>query len=72
MEFTRITINPNKMGGIPCIRELRIPVETAVGMVAAGMTDEQILAAYPDLEASDIREAVSFTNAARKGSAELE
>jgi len=37
MEFTRITVNPEQMGGIPCIRGLRIPVATIVGMIADGM-----------------------------------
>ena len=60
MKFTRITINPNQMGGVPCIRNLRIPVATVVGMVADGMTDEEILAAYPDLEPEDIREALRY------------
>ena len=45
------------MGGVPCIRTLRIPVATVVGMVTAGMTEAEILEAYPDLEAADIREA---------------
>ncbi len=48
------------MGGVPCIRGLRIPVSTVVGMVAEGMSDPEILAAYPDLEAEDIREAVRY------------
>ena len=47
------------MGGAPCIRGLRIPVATVVGTVADGMTPAEILAAYPDLEAEDIREALS-------------
>ncbi len=38
------------MGGVPCIRGLRIPVATVVGIVAEGMSDSEILAAYPDLE----------------------
>ncbi|GJQ48700.1 hypothetical protein KsCSTR_23700 [Candidatus Kuenenia stuttgartiensis] len=46
MKFTRITINPNQMGGIPCIRGLRIPVATIVGMVADGMSEEEILKAF--------------------------
>lgn len=48
------------MAGVPCIRGLRIPVATVVGMVANGMTNEEILAAYPDLEPDDIREALIF------------
>jgi len=60
MGFTRITVNPNQMGGVACIRGLRIPVATVVGMVAEGMTEAEILGAYPDLEAEDIREALRF------------
>jgi len=48
------------MGGVPCIRGLRIPVSTVVGMVADGMTEEEILEAFPDLESADIREALLF------------
>ncbi|HVM81724.1 MAG TPA: DUF433 domain-containing protein [Stellaceae bacterium] len=60
MRFTRITVDPNQLGGLPCIRGLRIPVATVVGMVADGMAEAQILAAYPDLEADDIHEALRF------------
>jgi uncharacterized protein (DUF433 family) len=48
------------MDGLPCIRGLRIPVATVVGMVADGMTEDEILNAYPDLEREDIREALRF------------
>lgn len=58
--FTRITVNPDQMGGVPCIRGLRIPVSVVVGMVAEGMTQEEILEAYPDLEPEDIREALAY------------
>jgi uncharacterized protein (DUF433 family) len=54
MTFTRITVRADQMGGVPCIRGLRIPVATIVGMVADGMSDREILDAYPDLEAEDI------------------
>ena len=60
MKFTRITVNPHQMGGVPCIRGLRIPVATVVGMVADGMTEAEILEAYPDLEAPDIQEALRY------------
>ena len=60
MDFQRITIDPSQMGGVPCIRGLRIPVATVVSMVADGMTEGEILEAYPDLEARDIREALQF------------
>lgn len=48
------------MGGVPCIRGLRIPVATIVGMVAQGMEKKAILKSYPDLELEDIREALLF------------
>lgn len=60
MVFNRITVDAGKMGGVPCIRGLRIPVATVVGMVADGMTESQILEAYPDLEIEDIRQALHF------------
>ncbi len=60
MEFTRITVDHKQMGGLPCIRGLRIPVATVVEMVADGMTMNEILEAYPDLEAEDIQEALRF------------
>lgn len=59
-KFDRITIDPNRMGGMPCIRGLRIPVATVVGMVAEGMTEPEILKAYPDLQIEDIREAIRY------------
>jgi uncharacterized protein (DUF433 family) len=48
------------MGGVPCVRGLRIPVATVVGMVADGMSVGEILAAYPDLQSEDITEALRF------------
>jgi uncharacterized protein (DUF433 family) len=60
MRFTRITVNPDQMGGVPCLRGLRIPVATVVGMVADGMTEREILEAYPDLQLEDIREALQY------------
>jgi uncharacterized protein (DUF433 family) len=60
MNFTRITINSNQMGGVPCIRGLRIPVATVVGMVAEGMSETEILKDYPDLEPGDIGEAMRY------------
>ena len=60
MKFTRITVNPRQMDGLPCIRGLRVPVATVVAMVAEGMGDQEILRAYPDLEVEDIRESLQF------------
>jgi len=65
MRFSRITVNPDQMGGVPCIRGLRIPVATVVGMVAEEMTTAEILTAHPDLEAKSIREALACAGAAR-------
>jgi len=48
------------MDGVPCIRHLRIPVAAIVGMIADGMSAEEILEAYPDVEREDIREALYF------------
>ncbi len=60
MTFSRITIDPRQMGGVPCVRGMRIPVATVVGMVADGMTEAEILHDYPDLERDDIREALRY------------
>lgn len=60
MIFTRITIDPGQMNGLPCIRGLRIPVATVVDMIASGMTIEEILAGYPELEPEDISEALHY------------
>ena len=64
MAYNRITVNSRMMDGLPCIRALRIPVATVVGMVAEGMTEIDILNAYPDLESADIREALRYAAAA--------
>src|SRR5579863_6492510 len=50
LRFERITVDPKQMGGIPCIRGLRIPAAAIVHMVAERMTDAEIVGAYPDLE----------------------
>ena len=63
-QFKRITVDPDQMGGAPCIRRLRIPVASVVGMVSEGMTEADILRAYPDLELEDIREALRYAAAA--------
>jgi uncharacterized protein (DUF433 family) len=60
MKFTRITSDPRRMGGVPCIRGLRIPVATIVEMIADGMSEAEILGAYPDLESGDVREALRY------------
>lgn len=62
--WQRITVSPDQMGGVPCIRGLRIPVATVVGMVADGMATAEILSAYPDLVAEDVEESLRFAAAA--------
>jgi len=66
MKFERITVNPEQMGGVPCVRGLRIPLATIVGMVAEGMSEAEILRAYPDLKKEDIREALRYAAEAVK------
>lgn len=56
--FTRITVDPKRMGGVPCVRDLRFPVATVVAVVADGMTVDEILGEHPDLEAMDIAESL--------------
>jgi len=58
--FTRITIDPKRMGGVPCVRDLRFPVATVVAMIADGMTVDEILGEHPDLEAEDIAESLRY------------
>ena len=60
MKFSRITINPAQMDGVPCLRGMRIPVATVVNMVAQNISREEILRFYPDLEKEDIQEALEF------------
>ena len=62
--FDRITANPAQMGGAPCIRGLRIPVATVVGLIANGMSIEDILSEYPNLEKEDIYEALVYASEA--------
>jgi len=59
-QFTRITLDPEVMGGKPCIRDLRVTVGTLVELVASGHSTAEILEAYPYLEEDDIREALTY------------
>lgn len=59
-QLTRITFNPEVMGGKPCIRGLRVTVGTVVGLVASGYSTAEILKQYPYLEEEDIREALTY------------
>ena len=56
----RITLDPGKRGGKPCIRHMRITVYDVLGWLAAGMTQQEILADYPELEAEDIQASLAF------------
>jgi uncharacterized protein (DUF433 family) len=60
MQFSRITMDPAVMGGKACIRGLRITVSTVVGLLAAGRTPTEILAAYPYLEPEDIEQSLAY------------
>ena len=58
----RITVNADQMGGVPCLRGLRVPVATVIGMVASGMNEQEILEDYPYLEVEDIRAALRHSD----------
>jgi uncharacterized protein (DUF433 family) len=59
-QLDRITLDPQIMGGKPCLRGMRVTVGTIVGLIAAGRTHEEILAAYPYLEREDIVQALTY------------
>lgn len=58
--LSRITIDPAVCHGKPCVRGLRYPVETLLELLSAGMTTEEILADYPDLEKDDLLAALAY------------
>jgi uncharacterized protein (DUF433 family) len=64
MAFNRITSEPDKLEGKPCVRGLRISVESVVRLVAAGWEFDEILDNYPDLEREDIKQALEYAAAA--------
>jgi uncharacterized protein (DUF433 family) len=63
MAFERITVDPAQMGGLPCIRGMRVTVSTVLGRLAAGRTIEQLLADYPYLEHADVLAALEYAAA---------
>lgn len=63
IELKRITLDPDMMGGRPCIRGMRVTVGTILGLLASGKSEADILNAYPYLEAEDIRESLSYATA---------
>lgn len=58
--LSRITIDPAICHGSPCVRGLRYPVEMLLELLSSGMTPEEILADYPDLERDDLRAATAY------------
>jgi uncharacterized protein (DUF433 family) len=66
-DLPRITIDPDVMGGKPCVRGMRVTVGMIVESIAAGRTVEELLADFPYLEAQDIREALAFAASLAQG-----
>jgi uncharacterized protein (DUF433 family) len=64
MAFERITVDPGRMGGLPCIRDLRVTVSAVVGQLAAGRAVEDLLTDYPYLERADVLAALEYAAAA--------
>lgn len=63
MAFERITIDPARMGGVPCIRDLRVTVSMVLGQLAAGRSVDELLADYPYLERADVTAALEYAAA---------
>jgi len=61
--FERITVEPEQMGGLPCIRGLRVTVSMVLGQLAAGHSIEEVLADYPYLERADVLAALEYAAA---------
>ena len=62
--YERITIDPNRMSGLPCIRDTRVTVGAVLGQLAAGLTIPELLADFPYLERADVLAALEFAAAA--------
>jgi uncharacterized protein (DUF433 family) len=60
MTYQRITVDPGRMGGLPCIRDTRVTVSAVLGQLAAGRTIDQVLDDYPYLEHADVLAALEF------------
>ncbi len=63
MAFERITVDPHRMGGVPCIRDLRVTVSMVLGQLAGGISIDEVLADYPYLERADILAALEYAAA---------
>jgi uncharacterized protein (DUF433 family) len=62
--YERITIDPNRMSGLPCIRDTRVTVSAVLGQLAAGLTIPEVLADFPYLDRDDVLAALEFAAAA--------
>lgn len=62
--YERITIDPNRMSGLPCIRDTRVTVSAVLGQLAAGLTIPELLADFPYLDRADVLAALEFAAAA--------
>ena len=62
MRLDRITVDPDIMGGRPCIRGMRLPVSRILGMLAGGEDEASILENHPDLEREDLRQALAYAS----------
>lgn len=60
MPYTPITVDPRCMGGVPCIRGLRMPVATIIALVSEGLTEREIVEMHPALDVADVREALRY------------
>jgi uncharacterized protein (DUF433 family) len=63
MAFERITVDPQRMGGVPCVRDLRVTVSMVLGQLAAGASFDDVLADYPYLEPADIPAVLEYAAA---------
>lgn len=63
MAIERIRIDPEQMGGVPCVRGMRVTVRTIVGQIAAGRSVEDVLEDYPYLEHDDVSAALAYPGA---------
>jgi len=62
MKLDRITVDPDIMGGQPCVRGLRIPVSLILRLLASGKTIQRVMKDYPELEEEDIKQALEFAS----------
>lgn len=66
MPFERITVDPKRMRGLPCIRDTRVTVSAVLGQLAAGRTVDEVIADYPYLQREDIFAALEWAAAAQE------